>query len=64
VVQIPYREGVASAIVDPGQATGFEWDDANDEHLAEYGIAADEVEEIFDNRRCGSRTSGAEVAID
>jgi uncharacterized DUF497 family protein len=34
----------------------FEWDDANEDHIAEHGVAAEEVEEAFaDPRRRDSR---------
>lgn len=34
----------------PADATGFEWDEHNEGHLAEHGIAAWEAEEVFANR--------------
>lgn len=34
----------------PSDANGFEWDDDNEQHLANHGIAQREVEELFWNR--------------
>ena len=34
----------------PGDAEGFEWDEGNEEHLADHGITPWEVEEVFWNR--------------
>src|SRR5438105_3008247 len=33
----------------PAQALGFDWDDANVEHLAAHGITQDEVDQVFDS---------------
>jgi len=33
----------------PSQAIGFEWDDANEAHLADHSIAPWEVEQVFLN---------------
>lgn len=33
----------------PAPAVGFEWDDANEGHLARHGITAEEAEEIVLN---------------
>lgn len=33
----------------PAHAVGFEWDEANEEHLDEHGILPWEVEEVFFN---------------
>lgn len=33
----------------PSRAFGFEWDEANEAHLALKGITPDEVEQVFDN---------------
>lgn len=33
----------------PATAATFDWDEHNEEHLAEHGVRADEVEQIFLN---------------
>ena len=33
----------------PGTALAFEWDDTNEDHLAEHGLLPHEVEEVFMN---------------
>lgn len=35
---------------DPRTATAFDWDDGNEDKLAERGIRAEQIERIFENR--------------
>lgn len=35
---------------DPRSATAFEWDEGNEDHLAEHRVTADEIERIFEHR--------------
>jgi len=38
---------------------GFEWDEANTEHISRHGLAPDEVEEIFSEVvKSGARETG------
>lgn len=44
--------------------TGFEWDDANTEHIARHNVDPDEAEQILQNRPVIRRSrSGRYVAI-
>lgn len=40
---------VVARPTDPEFAVAFEWDDANEEHLARHGVVSFEVEQVFRN---------------
>lgn len=41
----------------------FEWDDANEEHIARHGVTPAEVEEVFQGRIYVKRAGGGRYAV-
>ena len=46
----------------PKDATGFEWDDKNREHLARHHVTQSEAEEVFFNGAVYARNTGEHAA--
>lgn len=48
---------------DPRRAAFFEWDLANDEHLAQHDVSPYEVEQVFHNDPTWRRNKGGRAAL-
>lgn len=47
---------------DPRHAAFFEWDDGNEEHLAQHGVSPYDVEQVFGNDPTWRRNKGGRAA--